>query len=264
MAGRRLSSVIDARRPMRAGPRRNGQSVRVTRELIVVSAPDPTWAQRAGVLIATLHGALGAGALRIDHVGSTAIPAMAAKDVLDIQVSVTDLVEAQEHFDRPLHDLGCARAPYGTRDHVPEGRSDDPALWAKRFWSRRNTGEDVNLHVRLSGSPNERLALLFRDWMRVHPQAVIAYSAIKRSHAAAMLDLDTYAEVKDPIVDLVIATAEEWAVETGWSPTTQPGSRRSQSRSVAHTQDTVIVITGPIASGKSTVARALFHELAAL
>ena len=226
MAGRRLSSVIDARRPMRAGPRRNGQSVRVTRELFVVSAPDPTWAERAGVLIATLHGALGAGALRIDHVGSTAIPAMDAKDVLDIQVSVTDLVDAQERFDAPLRDLGFARAPSGTRDHVPAGRRDDPALWTKRFWTRRGTGEDTNLHVRVSGSPNERLALLFRDWMCAHPHAVIAYSAIKRSLAATLPDLDTYADVKDPIVDLVIVTAEEWAAETGWSTSTQPAGWR--------------------------------------
>ena len=43
------------------------------------------------------------------------------------------------------------------------------ALWAKRFWTRRGTGADVNLHVRVSGSPNERLALLFRDWMCAHP-----------------------------------------------------------------------------------------------
>jgi len=236
----------------------------MTREPVVISTPDPMWAERAAALITALHAALGARALRIDHIGSTSIPAMDAKDVLDIQVSVSDLDDAQRHFEVPLRGLGFARSPNGTRDHVPAGRSDDPKLWTKRFWARRGPGEDVNLHVRLSGSPNERLALLFRDWLRVHPQAVIAYSAIKRSLAAAMLDLDTYAEVKDPIVDLVIATAEEWAAETGWSPSSQPGSRRSQSTSVGRMQDTVIVITGPIASGKSTVARALFRELAAL
>jgi GrpB-like predicted nucleotidyltransferase (UPF0157 family) len=199
----------------------------VTRELFVISVPDPKWAERAAVVIATLYGALGADALRIDHVGSTAIPAMDAKDVLDIQVSVTELVDAQERFDGPLHDLGFARAPNGTRDHVPAGRGDDPALWAKRFWARRGTGEHVNLHVRLSGSPNERLALLFRDWMCAHPQAVIAYSAIKQSLAAAIPDLDTYADVKDPIVDLVIVIAEEWAMETGWSTSTRPAGKRS-------------------------------------
>jgi GrpB-like predicted nucleotidyltransferase (UPF0157 family) len=191
----------------------------MTGELVVISTPDPMWAERAAVLIAALRGALGSRALRIDHIGSTAIPGMDAKDVLDIQVSVMDLVDAQEHFDQPLRELGFVGFPIG-RDHVPTGRRDDPALWAKQFWARRDTGEDVNLHVRLSGSPNERLALLFRDWMRAHPQAVIAYAAIKRSLAEAIPDVDTYAEVKDPIVDLVIVVAEEWARDTGWSTST--------------------------------------------
>ncbi len=198
----------------------------MTRELVVISTPDPTWAERAAVLIAALHAALGARALRIDHIGSTSVPGMDAKDVLDLQVSVTDLNDAQEHFDQPLRELGFVGFPI-SRDHVPAGRSDDPALWAKQFWARRGTGEDVNLHVRVSGSPNERLALLFRDWMCAHPQAVIAYSAIKRSLAAAIPDLDTYTEVKDPIVDLVIVTAEEWAMETGWRTSTQGTTGRS-------------------------------------
>jgi GrpB-like predicted nucleotidyltransferase (UPF0157 family) len=203
-----------------------GQSVGMTREPVVISTPDPKWAERADVLMATLRAALGARALRIDHVGSTAIPRMDAKDLLDIQVSVTDLDDAQRNFDGPLRDLGFVGAPVGSHDHVPAGRTDDPALWVKRFWSRRGTGEDVNLHVRLSGSPNERLAFLFRDWMRAHPEAVIAYSAIKRSLAEAIPDVDTYTEVKDPIVDLVIVMAEEWARDTGWSISTDPGDSR--------------------------------------
>ena len=171
----------------------------MTRDL-VISAPDPTWAARASILIATLRAALGARALRIDHIGSTAIPGMDAKDVFDIQVSVMDLADAQAHFDQPLRELGFVGFPNG-RDHVPAGRSDDPALWAKQFWARRGTGEDVNLHVRVSGSPNERLALLFRDWMCAHPGAVIAYSAIKRSLAAAIPDLDAYTEVLRLLVE---------------------------------------------------------------
>ena len=65
-----------------------------------------------------------------------------------------------------------------------------------------------------------------RDWMCAPAQAVIAYSAIKQSLAAAIPDLDTYVEVKDPIVDLVIVTAEEWAMQTGWSTSTQAAGRR--------------------------------------
>ena len=62
--------------------------------------------------------------------------------------------------------LGFQRGPYET-DHIPAGSEDDPRLWQKRYWSRRGHADgDVNLHVRLSNSPGERLALLFRDWFR--------------------------------------------------------------------------------------------------
>ena len=88
----------------------------------------------------------------------------------------------------------------------------------KRLWSRRgHAAGDVNLHVRLAGSPNERVALLFRDWLRAHPAAVLAYAAFKRGLADAVPDLGAYTDVKDPVVDLVIAAAEPWASETGWS-----------------------------------------------
>jgi dephospho-CoA kinase len=200
--------------------------VAVSGEPVAIVAHDRQWTERAAVLIATLYRVLGPTALRIDHVGSTAIPGMDAKDVLDIQVSVTDLDQAQEQFDPSLRGLGFAGLGCA-RDHVPAGRDDDPAVWVKRFWRRRkHTGDDVNLHVRVAGSPNERLALLFRDWMRAHPQAVTAYSAIKRSLAAAVPDLDTYTDVKDPIVDLVIVAAEEWATDTRWSASTRPAGRR--------------------------------------
>jgi GrpB-like predicted nucleotidyltransferase (UPF0157 family) len=179
---------------------------------------DEAWGQRASRLMARLRSRLGAGALRIDHIGSTAIPGMAAKDVIDLQVSVADLDAAAREFDPLLRAEGFERLPY-ERDHVPAGLDDDPARWAKRYWSRRGHAEgDVNLHVRLAGSPNERLALLFRDWMRAHPAAVCAYAAFKRALAGAVTDADDYTEVKDPVVDLVMAVAEPWARQAGWTP----------------------------------------------
>jgi GrpB-like predicted nucleotidyltransferase (UPF0157 family) len=179
---------------------------------------DVGWAPRAAALIAELHARLGPRALRLEHIGSTAVAEMAAKDVIDLQVSVANLTIAALEFDAPLLTLGFQRLPY-EHDHVPAGILDDPARWAKRFWLRRgHAGGDVNLHARLVGSPNERLALLFRDWLRAHPAAVSAYSALKRSLADMVTDLDTYAEVKDPAVDLVIAAAEPWAAVSGWSP----------------------------------------------
>jgi GrpB-like predicted nucleotidyltransferase (UPF0157 family) len=118
--------------------------------------------------------------------------------------------------------MGIERSVYD-HDHVPAGRADDLASWTKRLWSRRDhAGEDVNLHVRVVGSPNERFALLFRDWMRAHPEAIAPYCAIKGSLAAQAPDSGWYSDLKDPIVDLVIAVAKGWASTTGWSISAAP------------------------------------------
>ncbi len=61
------------------------------------------------------------------------------------------------------------------------------------------------------------MALLFRDWFRAHPGMVPAYARFKLLLAEAVADIDTYTDIKDPVVDLVIAVAETWAVETGWT-----------------------------------------------
>ncbi|MFF1684555.1 MULTISPECIES: GrpB family protein [unclassified Streptomyces] len=187
-------------------------------ELPVVVPYDTAWPERGRELCAELGAALGPLALLVQHIGSTSIPGMAAKPVYDLQVRVTDLDEAEAAFAGPLADLGFRLSPY-RRDHVPAGLDDHPSRWAKRFWSRRGTSADpVNLHVRLDGSPNERLALLFRDWFRTHPEAVPAYAHFKYALASRVADTGTYADVKDPVVDLVVAVAEAWATETGWTP----------------------------------------------
>jgi dephospho-CoA kinase len=180
---------------------------------------DTSWPGRAAAELDMLRQALGPLVVHADHIGSTAVPGMAAKDLLDLQLSVRDLEEAVASFAAPLADLGYERLPYD-RDHVPAGDDSDPDRWAKRYWRRRrHPGGDVNLHVRLAGSPNERLALLFRDWLRAHPQAVAAYARFKITLAAAVAgDLEVYTGVKDPVVDLVVAAAGQWARDTGWQP----------------------------------------------
>lgn len=184
----------------------------------VVVAYRADWPARAARLIGALNDALGGTVDRIEHIGSTAIPAMAAKDVLDLQASVPDLEVADGALEEPLASLGFVRSPY-RGDHVPAGRQDDPGRWSKHLWLRRDQADDdVNLHVRRSGSPNERLALLFRDWFRAHPDAIPAYGAFKTALAGASTDTGSYSEVKDPVVDLIIVNAEAWAGAAGWRP----------------------------------------------
>ncbi|MEV1018851.1 GrpB family protein [Streptomyces sp. NPDC050264] len=186
----------------------------------VVVPYDPAWATHGAALCAQLRSVLGPLVLRVEHIGSTSVPGMAAKAIYDVQVGVAELDAAAAAFEAPLATLGFVRAPY-LRDHVPAGREDaeDPADWAKRYWSRRTTdAAPVNLHVRRTGSPNERLALLFRDWLRATPDAVPAYARFKYVLAQAVPDTGTYADVKDPVVDLIGVVAERWAAETGWRP----------------------------------------------
>jgi GrpB-like predicted nucleotidyltransferase (UPF0157 family) len=176
------------------------------------------WLERAADLISSLDQHLAGLVDRIEHIGSTSIPGMAAKDVLDLQVSVRSLEVADDAFREPLGALGFQPSVY-RQDHVPAGRADDPDEWTKRLWTRRAHLEgDVNLHVRRTGSPNERLALLFRDWFRAHPGAVPAYANFKIALAHATPDIDVYTDVKDPVVDLVIVIAETWAVSVDWHP----------------------------------------------
>jgi GrpB-like predicted nucleotidyltransferase (UPF0157 family) len=138
--------------------------------------------------------------------------------VIDVQAIVDNLDRDAAALDGPLAALGYQREPY-EHDHVPAGSRDDAERWVKRLFSRRHhPNGDVNLHVRLLGSPNARLALLFRDWFRAHPECVPAYAAFKRSLAAEVDDLGAYSDVKDPVVDLVVSIAATWAGGAGWSP----------------------------------------------
>ena len=70
----------------------------------------------------------------------------------------------------------------------------------------------------MAGSPNERYALLFRDFMRAHPDARDAWAIFKTELARIADDTQDYVEVKDPATDVVMVVAERWATETGWNP----------------------------------------------
>jgi GrpB-like predicted nucleotidyltransferase (UPF0157 family) len=74
----------------------------------------------------------------------------------------------------------------------------------------------VNVHVRLAGKPNQRYALLVRDFLRANPAVAAAYAELESRLAAALANPADYPEVKDPAVDLIYFAAEAWAVSSGW------------------------------------------------
>jgi GrpB-like predicted nucleotidyltransferase (UPF0157 family) len=125
------------------------------------------------------------------HIGSTAVPGLGAKDIIDIQVTVTSL----EYLDADaLTTLGYIELP-GLADHSPPGRELPPSELVKRFF--RGTQRPAHVHVRVAGRFNQRYPLLSRDYLRAHPVTAAAYEVIKRHLSAwSPQDMDRYYEVK--------------------------------------------------------------------
>lgn len=189
---------------------------------ISIVEPSSDWAARFRALAAELRGAVGPLALRIDHIGSTSVPGLAAKDIIDIQVSVAELSLPDLEPQMRAIGLQTPQIPQPWEDHVPPWRVEtcDPADWRKLFFFR-STSDGVrraNVHVRVLGRANQRYALLFRDYLRAHPAATAGYATLKRKLAALGLGLDSYTDVKDPACDIIMAAAEEWAEQTAWQP----------------------------------------------
>jgi GrpB-like predicted nucleotidyltransferase (UPF0157 family) len=187
---------------------------------------DPRWPAQFEEVAGRLRAAFGEQAVSIDHIGSTSVPGLPAKPIIDAQVTVADFAGARE----ALLAAGLDLSEY-TRDHQPPGAAVPEAQLEKRLaWTRAPIR--ANVHVRIAGHFNERYALLFRDYLRATPEAAAAYAAIKRALAAIVVDdLDAYYAVKDPVCDLVMGAAELWAAQTGWQPAPHILAAESAGRS---------------------------------
>jgi dephospho-CoA kinase len=172
---------------------------------------DPAWADDAGRIIKRLQLACGAKALRVDHIGSTAVPGMDANDVIDIQVTVESLDIADELVDA-LTDVGYPRIERITSD-VPH--DNDPSRWRKRIHGAADPGRPANVHIRVNGWPNQRFALLFVDWLIANPGVREDYLAAKRNALGSYSD---YADAKEPWLLDAYQRAQAWADATGWKP----------------------------------------------
>jgi putative glutamine amidotransferase len=177
-----LSQIARFRGQVRHGPG--------TRPYRVVD-PDPVWPTTFEHEAIALSAALPADlVVRIDHVGSTSVPGLAAKPVVDIQLSVSSISPVQAYAG-PLAALGY--------DHAPDPWNDD-----HEFFSRLDGREygGVNLHVCSAGSEWERRHLAFRDWLRAHPDDANAYAETKRLLAEAHpRDIVAYLDGKTELVE---------------------------------------------------------------
>jgi GrpB-like predicted nucleotidyltransferase (UPF0157 family) len=166
---------------------------------------DPAWPARFRELGGELRAALGEVAVRIDHIGSTSVPGLAAKPIIDVQVSVERL-EPIDPFRAPLEGLGLVYRPGNTER-------------TKRYFREAPGERRTHIHVRRRGSFSEQFPLLFRDYIRHHRPSAEEYERVKR-HCAARFPHDgrAYTDAKGAIIWELIRRADEWAQETGWEP----------------------------------------------
>ena len=200
---------------------------RIVRAPAHVVPADPTWPDQARRIVARLATACGHKALRIDHIGSTAVPEFDAKDVIDVQVTVESLATADELADALLA-AGYPRWEHITEDTVRSDarstvdefdHSDDSALWHKRIHASADPGRPTNVHIRVNGWPNQQFGLLFVDWLAANPQERAGYLAVKgAAEEGAHGDISSYAEAKEPWFADAYRRAWEWADFTGWRP----------------------------------------------
>jgi GrpB-like predicted nucleotidyltransferase (UPF0157 family) len=141
--------------------------------MITVVPYDPAWPVLFTEEAALIRQTLGESALRIEHVGSTSVPGLAAKPVIDIQVSVPSLDPLSQYL-APLGRVGCTHVPLGSFDLVY------PFFQKPNQWPSTH-----HIHLCVSGSEQERTHLAFRDYLRTHPLVAAEYVELKLALAAA-------------------------------------------------------------------------------
>ena len=173
-------------------------------DLIEVLDYDPKWLERFEAWRVRLANQLGDIAQRIEHVGSTAVPGLSAKPIVDIQVSLIDIRDEGSYL------LSLERAGVQLRSR------DELHRYFRPFSGRPR---DVHVHVCNVGSTWEREHLLFRDYLRSHEKARDAYAETKRAAARVWTeDRWGYTDAKSETILDILDSAEQWATQTGWEP----------------------------------------------
>ena len=174
---------------------------------------DPRWPHRFERLAARLRHVLGDEAIGIEHIGSTAVPGLAAKNVIDVQIGVADL-EVADRFAQRLVDAGFPPIPI--HYDMPKPFAPDRSDWEKRLHAGADPENLCHVHIRRDGSPGWFVALAMRDFLREFPNERDEYARVKRELAASTGNVEEYAELKDPWFDQVWPRIEEWARDAGF------------------------------------------------
>jgi len=150
--------------------------------------------------ISLLRGVLGSEIVRAHHIGSTAVPGLAAKPIIDILLEVRS-VEGLDDLNEAMQAIG----------YQPRGEFGIPG---RRYYPKGDDDRTHHVHAFAVGSPEIEKHLAFRDYLRAHPAIAAEYAAVKRSAAAAHgSDPEGYVAFKGSFVELTVAKAVHWANE---------------------------------------------------
>ena len=159
---------------------------------IVIADYDPQWPRRFDAERERIGSALGGIARRIEHIGSTSVPGLAAKPIVDVLVAVSDV------SDESSYGPALERAGYELRVREPEHRM------------YRTPERDVQVHVWNDGDPEINRYLVFRDRLRASPDDRNEYERLKRSLAQReWSDVNHYADAKGPLIKSILARARQ-------------------------------------------------------
>jgi GrpB-like predicted nucleotidyltransferase (UPF0157 family) len=165
---------------------------------IVICESDPQWSQLYAIEEQHLWELLSPSAMQIEHIGSTAVPGLAAKPIIDISVAVHDLADVTVYIPA-LSDLGYVEFPIAP-------------TFQRRLFCKGSYNEGTHhLHFTVHGSTVWAEPILFRDYLRAHPAAASWYQQIKRDAAAKhQNDLNGYHDEKAGGVVALMEQARAW------------------------------------------------------
>jgi GrpB-like predicted nucleotidyltransferase (UPF0157 family) len=184
----------------------------------VIVPYNPNWPHLAERQLSGLRSASPDDDWVLDHIGSTSVPGLAAKNIIDLQIRTSDL-PSYAMLDEHFGPLGY-RAAQGSRPDSPGVHRDadrgseraTPEVLTKRLY-QRDGDPPVILHIRRKDSPFARYTVWFRDWLRAHDAERDRYAQVKRALAsehAGDADFDDYTRAKTAYLDEVQAAFESW------------------------------------------------------
>lgn len=177
--------------------------------MIKLHKPDKKWAEAFHNLKHALSKQPKTIFLAIEHIGSTAIENMPAKDIVDVQCAVADFGKLKD-IQRVLEKMGFQYIDTIRQDHVPFQSADyfHPD-WEKRFFKGILKNQAFNIHIRKLNSKNWQFALTFRENLRTNKNLHTAYLQCKERLINAEVSGEDYCLIKDSFIDLMSLQFQE-------------------------------------------------------